>query len=536
MLRDMRPPGGGERRRDTRGSRAIPASARSTMASSVAFCGGGGEVDGARPRLACEELIGREDSARGRRLGVRKRNGTPRSAARSDEVIERAGVLDDDVGHGDLFGQGHLRARARATSSSRAWSRGRTARDLQRARARTTTTSGRNISGQSVLDDERSLVAGERLAARGQLGCARHVSAPMRGWRIPFRRARAAGSRKTTSANFFRSSSPSAVRTSRRTPRRPPRARGSPSPRPRAPARRRRMTGTPRARKRAATVLFPDAIPPVRPNRCMASVALMLTRISWALRRRLCPSGLAPRRAAVSSRSCGGGLVGGLGGGRLVRMRGYALPDATRAKLESLNAWQYVVVQHVARRIAAPDRDDASIPTTDDTDVVGFVDGYVARMPAAVRRDLLRALAFVEHLAPLGVGLVSRFTRLSAVDQDRVLGVARIELAGPPARRVRRPEVARLHGLLPRPAHLADPRLRRSAREPARRRVVVSADRPWPRPHGRRDAGRATPSSSVRVPGDRSRCASSRAPGSMRSRSKRGGIDAGRLRPARGRA
>jgi hypothetical protein len=38
-----------------------------------------------------------------------------------------------------------------------------------------------------------------------------------------------------------------------------------------------------------------------------------------------------------------------------------------------------------------------------------------------VRRDLLRALAFVEHLAPLGVGLTSRFTRLPPEDQDRVL-------------------------------------------------------------------------------------------------------------------
>jgi len=117
----------------------------------------------------------------------------------------------------------------------------------------------------------------------------------------------------------------------------------------------------------------------------------------------------------------GGGLVAASGAVAYVRTHGYALPEATRAKLESLNAWQYIVVQHVARRVAAPDRDDASIPTTDDTDVVGFVDGYVARVPAAVRCDLLRALAFVEHMAPLGVGLVSRFTRLSAVDQDRVL-------------------------------------------------------------------------------------------------------------------
>jgi hypothetical protein len=104
-----------------------------------------------------------------------------------------------------------------------------------------------------------------------------------------------------------------------------------------------------------------------------------------------------------------------------VRTRGYVVPGDVAAKLEALSAWQYVVVQSVARRIAAPDRDDASIPTADDTDVAGFVDGYVARLPPTVRRDLLRALAFVEHLAPLGVGCASRFTRLSAGDQDRVL-------------------------------------------------------------------------------------------------------------------
>ena len=102
-----------------------------------------------------------------------------------------------------------------------------------------------------------------------------------------------------------------------------------------------------------------------------------------------------------------------------MRTRGYAVPAEVAAKLEALAPWQYVVVQSVARRIAAPDV--PSIPTTDDTDVAGFVDGYVARLPRRLRRDLLRALGFVEHLAPLGVGFASRFTRLAPADQDRVL-------------------------------------------------------------------------------------------------------------------
>ena len=104
-----------------------------------------------------------------------------------------------------------------------------------------------------------------------------------------------------------------------------------------------------------------------------------------------------------------------------VRTRGYEVGPEVASKLRSLSPWQYVLVQHVARRIAAPDRDDPSIPTADATDVAGFVDGYVAGMPPPLRRDLLRAFAFVEHLAPVAVGCGSRFTRLSPADQDRVL-------------------------------------------------------------------------------------------------------------------
>jgi hypothetical protein len=109
------------------------------------------------------------------------------------------------------------------------------------------------------------------------------------------------------------------------------------------------------------------------------------------------------------------------GGIAAVRTRGYVVPGDVAAKLEALAPWQYVVVQAIARRIAAPDREDASIPTPDETGVASFVDGYVARLPAPLRRDLLRALAFVEHLAPLAAGCASRFTRLDPADQDRVL-------------------------------------------------------------------------------------------------------------------
>jgi hypothetical protein len=121
-------------------------------------------------------------------------------------------------------------------------------------------------------------------------------------------------------------------------------------------------------------------------------------------------------------------LVAGIGAAVLavgsalavVRARGYALRD--RRNLSALAVWEAVVVEHAARRIVAPDDvGDASIPSADEVDVVGFVDGWVSRLPSRLRRDLGRFLAYVEHIAPLGVGSVARFTRLAAADQDRVL-------------------------------------------------------------------------------------------------------------------
>jgi hypothetical protein len=111
--------------------------------------------------------------------------------------------------------------------------------------------------------------------------------------------------------------------------------------------------------------------------------------------------------------------AGGLAG--IVRSRGYALPPGQR--LTTLSAWQYVVVQSAARRIAAPDdaRDGAAIPTADELDVAGFVDGWLAKMRPDMRRDFGRFLAYLEHLAPLRVGSASRFTRLPPEVQDRVL-------------------------------------------------------------------------------------------------------------------
>jgi hypothetical protein len=103
-----------------------------------------------------------------------------------------------------------------------------------------------------------------------------------------------------------------------------------------------------------------------------------------------------------------------------VRTSGYVLPAGR--ELIALSTWQFIVVQHAARRIVVPDHpEDASIPSVDDLDVAGFVDAWAARLDRRTLRDLGRFLAYLEHLAPIGLGLRSRFTLLAAEQQDRVL-------------------------------------------------------------------------------------------------------------------
>ncbi len=101
----------------------------------------------------------------------------------------------------------------------------------------------------------------------------------------------------------------------------------------------------------------------------------------------------------------------------VVRTRGYDVPP--ERKLVALSPWQFLVVEAVARRIAARDKDDA--PTPDEIDVAGFIDRYVAEMPAPLRRDLGRMFGYIEHVAPVSSGHASRFTRLPGDAQDDVL-------------------------------------------------------------------------------------------------------------------
>jgi hypothetical protein len=135
-------------------------------------------------------------------------------------------------------------------------------------------------------------------------------------------------------------------------------------------------------------------------------------------------SGPPPARRTWSRRALLEAAVGALvaGGSAIAIARTSGYPSPQGRTLVVLGSWQFLVVQHAARRIAAPDRpDDASIPSADAAGVAAFIDGWMARMPSLVRRDLGRFLAYLEHVAPIAVGFVSRFTRLDPGDQDRVL-------------------------------------------------------------------------------------------------------------------
>jgi hypothetical protein len=151
----------------------------------------------------------------------------------------------------------------------------------------------------------------------------------------------------------------------------------------------------------------------VRASFILAAVATEAKQEAKPLKRRLSRRRLL--RAAI-----GGAVLVATGSiVALLRTRGYVLPPERVGKLAILDAAQFTVIEHAARRIAARDRDDA--PTPDDVDVAGFVDRYVAGMHPRSRTDLFRFLTYVEQVAPLAAGHASRFTRLAPADQDRVL-------------------------------------------------------------------------------------------------------------------
>jgi hypothetical protein len=123
-----------------------------------------------------------------------------------------------------------------------------------------------------------------------------------------------------------------------------------------------------------------------------------------------------PRRKVLKAAIASGALALVGGAVAFFRTRGYEPSPGTR--LVALSAAEGAILVQVARRICAG---DADAPTADDVGVVAFIDAYAAHMPAHLRRDLGRFLVYIEQLAPLGIGIASRFTTLASVEQDAVL-------------------------------------------------------------------------------------------------------------------
>jgi hypothetical protein len=117
------------------------------------------------------------------------------------------------------------------------------------------------------------------------------------------------------------------------------------------------------------------------------------------------------------------GLAGAvvLGGAAVIgrQLRGYVVDAATAARLRVLSPKEYLVMQSVARRVLAPDAADA--PSADAVQTALAVDAYVAKLPPAVQREVAALLQLVEHGSSLFRLRASRFTRMSADEQDATL-------------------------------------------------------------------------------------------------------------------
>jgi hypothetical protein len=121
------------------------------------------------------------------------------------------------------------------------------------------------------------------------------------------------------------------------------------------------------------------------------------------------------------------GLIGGalLGSAAIVgrQLSGYTVDPSVATRLRVLSPKELFVMQAVARRLVAPDEAGASagLPSADEAEVALFVDGYLARVPAAIADDVRALLQLVEHGSGLFRLRAARFTRMSAAEQDATL-------------------------------------------------------------------------------------------------------------------
>lgn len=100
----------------------------------------------------------------------------------------------------------------------------------------------------------------------------------------------------------------------------------------------------------------------------------------------------------------GGGLV-------LIRSTGYEVGGDVARQLRVLKPWQYVVVSAFGRRVLWPETADVGL----------FADGYMLGLADTDQGDLLHFLTYLEQIAPIADGHVSRFSSLGPDAQDAVL-------------------------------------------------------------------------------------------------------------------
>jgi len=123
-------------------------------------------------------------------------------------------------------------------------------------------------------------------------------------------------------------------------------------------------------------------------------------------------------RRRFLKRTIGGALL--LGGAYVVgrQLGRYPVEEATARRLTVLSPKEYTVLAAVARRICAGD--DAGVPTSDDTQVALFVDGYLARLDDGLRSDVKALLQLVEHGGFFRLR-AKRFTQMAPDEQDAML-------------------------------------------------------------------------------------------------------------------
>jgi hypothetical protein len=124
------------------------------------------------------------------------------------------------------------------------------------------------------------------------------------------------------------------------------------------------------------------------------------------------------RRRFLRTSLWGGAL---LGSAALVgrHLSGYHLDPAVAAQLRALSPKELLIFSAVARRMLAPDARGA--PSADEVQAALFVDGYLTKLDEGSRADVRALLHLVEHGSGLFRVTFSRFTHMSAEQQDATL-------------------------------------------------------------------------------------------------------------------